>query len=363
MYKVMIADDIEILRYDLKRMKVWSETKDFAVEGEAENGLDALKKLRASDYDLLITDIKMPIMGGMDLLKAVSQEKLCPCVVLLSDYTEFAYAREGLLHGAFDYLGKPINNKDLTDLLSRVKTFLDDKKQEQDKIKQWEGLAEEAFFPASYVEQVASFLIKAQDDAIEATDSLLETVGAALNYDVKKATIILENASKQVFTEVVKAHGWIKLYTDIDDTRKLNFSEDQSWEDICETVHTEFDNLLKFLKKFVIWKDTDSYVKKACREVLYNIENNISVKSIAENLFISKAYLSERFKQITGVSLSKYIFIVKMQRAKYLLTNSTLKNYEIAEILGYNDHEYFSKVFKKNFGTSPALFRKKNTNI
>ncbi|MGI6125089.1 MAG: response regulator, partial [Acetivibrionales bacterium] len=113
MYKVMIADDIEILRYDLKRMKVWSETKDFAVEGEAENGLDALKKLRASDYDLLITDIKMPIMGGMDLLKAVSQEKLCPCVVLLSDYTEFAYAREGLLHGAFDYLGKPINNKDL----------------------------------------------------------------------------------------------------------------------------------------------------------------------------------------------------------------------------------------------------------
>ena len=54
MYRVMIVDDLEILRYDLKRMKIWSETKEFVIEGEAENGLDALKKLRATPYDLLI---------------------------------------------------------------------------------------------------------------------------------------------------------------------------------------------------------------------------------------------------------------------------------------------------------------------
>lgn len=362
MYKVLIADDIEILRYDLRRMKVWSETKDFVIAGEAENGLDALKKLRASSYDLLITDIKMPIINGMELLKTVSQEKLCPCVVLLSDYTEFAYAREGLLHGAFDYLGKPVDNQGVSELLSRVKVFLEGRKREQDRIKQWEDLAEEAFFPADYVDQVASFLINAQDDALSAMNSLLSTVGAALNYDIKKAVMILENATRQIISQVLEAHEWISLYTDIEGIKSTNYSEYQSWDDICRKIRYDSNSFLSFLKKFVIWRDIDTFIKSACLEVLNNVENNISVASISESLFISKAYLSEKFKQITGISLSEYINMAKMERAKYLLINSSLKNYEIAESLGYNDHEYFSKVFKKNTGFSPAVYRKENQN-
>lgn len=360
MFKVLIVDDLEILRYDLKRMKVWSETKDFVIAGEAENGLDALKKLRTSSYDLLITDIKMPVINGMELLKTVSQEKLCPCVVLLSDYTEFAYAREGLLHGAFDYLGKPVDNREISELLSRAKVFLEGRKQEQDRIKQWEDLAEEAFFPADYVDQVTSFFIKAQDDALLITNSMLATVGAALNYDIKKAAIIIENATRQIISRVLEAHEWISLYTDVERIKSANYSGYQSWEDICRKISDESNNFLSFLKKFVIWKDIDTFIKSACLEVLNNVEKNISVAAVSESLFISKAYLSEKFKQITGKSLSEYIFMAKMERAKYLLTNSSLKNYEIAEVLGYDDHEYFSKVFKKNTGFSPAVYRKEN---
>ena len=73
MFKVLIVDDLEILRYDLKRMKVWSETKDFVIAGEAQNGKDALEKLRASSYDLLITDIKMPVIDGIELLMFLVQ--------------------------------------------------------------------------------------------------------------------------------------------------------------------------------------------------------------------------------------------------------------------------------------------------
>ncbi len=358
MYRVMIVDDLEILRYDLKRMKIWSEKKEFVIEGEAENGLDALKKLRATPYDLLITDIRMPVMDGMELLKAVFQEKLCPCVVLLSDYTEFTYAREGLLHGAFDYLGKPVENRDISELLSRVKLFLDEKKENENRIKQWEGLAEEAFFPAYNVEQVASSLIKAQDEALTATNSLLETVGAAMNYDSKRAIIILENATEQIFSKVIEENEWIKLYTDIESIKWPSFSGYEVWDDICKTALNGCNRILIFLKKFVLWKEIDTFIKSTCLEVLYNIENNISVQIVAEKLFISKAYLSERFKQITGTSLSEYISTVKMERAKYLLMNSSLKNYEIAETLGYKDHEYFSKVFKKNTGFTPAIYRK-----
>ena len=94
--------------------------------------------------------------------------------------------------------------------------------------------------------------------------------------------------------------------------------------------------------------------------MLHHIENHISIKNIAEKLFISKAYLSEKFKQATGQTLIKYITIAKMERAKFLLQSTDLKNYEIAQRLGYEDPEYFSKSFKKYTGLTPNAFRKKD---
>lgn len=358
MYKVLIVDDLEILRYDLKRMKIWGDQSGFIIEGEAENGEDALKKLRASTYDLVITDIRMPIMDGMELLKAVSDEKLCPCIVLLSDYTEYSYAREGLLYGAFDYLGKPTDSQKLGDLLKRAKRFLDEKRLELVIMKQWEDMAEEAFYPTHYVEKVSTLLIKGQDSALEAADALLDSVGEALNFDMSKTLIILENATEEIFSRVDAEHGWIKLYKDIEDFKKLERKGNENWQDIRNEFLESYVDLLKFLKKFVIWKEGESPAKKACHQALFHVEEDISVKNIAENLYISKAYLSELFKETTGISLSEYISMVKIERAKYLLLTSSMKAYEIADTLGYNDHEYFSKVFKKSTGLSPTVYRK-----
>jgi len=344
-------------------MKVWNETKDFVIAGEAENGRDALEMLRSSSFDLLITDIKMPVIDGIELLRIVYEEKLCPCVVLLSDYTEFAYAREGLVHGAFDYLGKPVDNQVFTELLARAKAFLDQRKREQEKIKQWEDLADKAFYPSDYVDEIADLLVKAQDEALVVTNNMLEAVGAAVDYDFKKASIILENAFGQIISKVLEFHPWIKLYTDIEKLKRLNYSQYQSWDDLSKHIHNECGKFFDFLKKFVIWKDFDNFIKNVCLQVLNNIENHISVKTVSENLFISKAYLSERFKKLTGISLSDYINMVKMERAKYLLTATSMKSYEIADLLGYKDQEYFSKVFKKYSGLSPTTFRKVNTSI
>ncbi len=358
MYKVLIVDDLEILRYDLKRMKIWGDQSGFIIEGEAENGVDALNKLRVSAYDLVITDIRMPIMDGMELLKVVSEEKLCPCVVLLSDFTEYSYAREGFLYGAFDYLGKPTDSHELENLLNRAKRFLDEKKNERVMIKQLEDMAEEAFYPTHYVEKVSTLLIKGQDKALEAADALLDSVGEALNFDSSKALLILENVMEEIFSRVNKEHGWIKQYKNIEDFKRLERQDNQNWQDIRNQFHESYDDLLQFLKNFVIWKEGENPIKRACHQVLFHVEEDISVKNITESLYISKAYLSELFKEATGITLSEYISMVKIERAKYLLLTSSMKAYEIADALGYNDHEYFSKVFKKSTGLSPTVFRR-----
>ncbi|NLL96232.1 MAG: helix-turn-helix transcriptional regulator [Clostridiaceae bacterium] len=92
------------------------------------------------------------------------------------------------------------------------------------------------------------------------------------------------------------------------------------------------------------------------------MEDDISVKNIAERLYISKAYLSELFKEATGIPLSEYISMVKIERAKFLLSTTNMKAYEIADALGYNDHEYFSKVFKQKTGLSPTVYRREISN-
>lgn len=358
MYKVLIVDDLDVLRLELKRMKVWGENSGFIIEGEAENGLDALRKLREKSYDLVITDIRMPVMDGIELMKAVSREGLAPCVVLLSDYTEYSYAREGLLHGAFDYLGKPVDSDIIGDLLVRVRKYLDDKQRELVKMQHWEDMAEEAFYPAYYVDKVSELLIKGKDGTLTAVDDLLNAVGEALDFDTGKAAIILENATEDIFSAVTAEQGWIRLYRDINDFRQPKRADGSNWEDIRERYRACFTELLNFLKKFIVWKDTDNPVKKACQYVLFNIGDDISVRKVAETLYISKAYLSELFRDMAGISLSEYISMVKIERAKHLLLTTSMKGYEVAEALGYNDHEYFSKVFKKSTGVSPTAYRR-----
>lgn len=128
MYSVLIVDDSDILRKTLRRSKLWGEASGFAVTGEARDGLEALEIIRQNPVDLIITDIRMPNMDGIELLESVSKDRLCPYVVLLSDFTEYSYARKGILYGAFDYIGKPMRDTELAGLLDRIRKKLDVKK-------------------------------------------------------------------------------------------------------------------------------------------------------------------------------------------------------------------------------------------
>lgn len=124
MYKILLADDFAVFRKQIKRMKLWETETEFEICGEASDGDEALKMLRADSFDVLLTDIKMPKMTGIELLQAVKDEGLCGCVVLLSEYTDFEYARQGLIMGAFDYIVKPMDEEKLASMLARCRGFL-----------------------------------------------------------------------------------------------------------------------------------------------------------------------------------------------------------------------------------------------
>ncbi|MCM3444104.1 response regulator transcription factor [Metabacillus halosaccharovorans] len=107
MYKVMIVDDEPIIRFGLKSSINW-ERENLFLLGDFSNGKQALEAIEAAgQVDILITDIKMPVMDGLTLMKKALKINPMLKVVLVSSYNEFDYAREGLTHGAMDYILKP----------------------------------------------------------------------------------------------------------------------------------------------------------------------------------------------------------------------------------------------------------------
>lgn len=123
-YRIVLCEDEPLLLEALHR-KIEKSGQPFIMAYGAQNGREALDFLSARPTDLLITDIRMPVMDGMALLHAVTERELCSLSILLSGFSEFEYARSALRLGAFDYLLKPVSQEELNHTLSRARAHLD----------------------------------------------------------------------------------------------------------------------------------------------------------------------------------------------------------------------------------------------
>ena len=123
-YQVLLVDDEYYVRQSLLRRIRNLENEDFKVIGEAENGEEALDMLRKHDIQLVITDIRMPVMDGLDLTRKILEQYPHILTVILTGYADFEYTRKALRYGAFDYLLKPVSEESLDNLLSRARTRL-----------------------------------------------------------------------------------------------------------------------------------------------------------------------------------------------------------------------------------------------
>lgn len=117
--KIFISDDDKIIRQGLKAI-IEEQSGRYEIVGEASDGaqtLDAIKNLKP---DVLITDIKMPVMDGVELIKEIEKLQLDISIIVLSGYEEYNYVRESMKHGAKDYLLKPVDNEVLLELLKKT---------------------------------------------------------------------------------------------------------------------------------------------------------------------------------------------------------------------------------------------------
>jgi len=129
MYYVQIVDDEPITRNGLNQMIEW-EKFGFEVSCLAQNGKQALEQLEVEKVDLIITDIEMPIMNGLQFMKEVRDEEFekqsqAKEIVVLTAYDEFQYAKTALRYGVKEYMLKPFDIDEIENILIKVKEQLD----------------------------------------------------------------------------------------------------------------------------------------------------------------------------------------------------------------------------------------------
>ena len=338
MYKVLFVDDDDTIGFIVSKMKVW-ENSNFKITRYAQNGKEALLVLEKESFDLIITDIRMPIVDGLELLENIRKRGDKTFLVLASTYSEFEYAKRGLQNGAIDYIIKPITEENLKELFIRVEKLL---KEKQDKPKETNLKVSK-----DRIDKWYNLFINLEETPKNLKDKYLKE----LNDIVKEEKVVFsELLFEGVWEKIVKVFPWLVKLENIE----FLFKEESFEKEVEEKI----SNIKEIVKKYKL-NNYDSLINNVSEVILKNIGKDKLLDIISKELQLSKDYIGKLFKNKIGITLNEYSTILKMEYGKKLLSGSNKKVYEISEELGYSTIDYFSKLFKNYTGFTPVQYRKK----
>ncbi len=236
MLKMFIADDEQFVIDGLKYCLDWS---DYGIEivGEGNNGQEALDFIKDNHVDIIITDIKMPIMGGMELIKNIRALNLSTEVLILSGYEDFEYARSAIQYDVFEYLLKPVTvdkiEKGVEQLVDKFRKKVIDEQEDRKKTLAYEQAVpymEEKFIESlikgQYNKNVATlFGIEIKSDNFAVVKVQLDKsnyVNELLDHKEVDLQHIIEQVEKE-FYDILKDHYTLKMVKYNRDTLILIF--------------------------------------------------------------------------------------------------------------------------------------------
>ena len=200
-----------------------------------------------------------------------------------------------------------------------------------------------------------------QSGSIEQMDEIIEKI-----FHILETNHVLSLEQVRVWEEQfdILRKNWLKEYKMNEDASfyegKDYWDEEGvfSFKKFKEEKRKEFYTLIHLLHDVKYQKEASS-IQEIEAFLRKNYEKDITLQEIAERFFLSREYISRKFKQEYHETLTNYLTKIRIEKAKELLENPHLKVYEISFKVGYQNEKYFNKVFKKIVGLTPNEFRVK----
>ena len=372
MYKVFLVEDEIVVREGIRNSIPWEKTP-YVLTGEAPDGELALSMIQETKPDILITDIRMPFMDGLDLSRIVKKTLPWIKIVILSGHDEFEYAREAISIGVEEYLLKPVSVQEMLKTLDKLAKKIDEEKEE-----------------LLSIADLRARLRSTQDQLQDNGEGVFDPTGLH-NFDGDIFYNKLKYASKKDIDSIVGEYSAMLENSRSENPMLVYFLFGEilvSVSKIAETIGGDIKEIAPFslnnnlmqqiigspamfsekvktlLAAFIEFRDShtegryQSVIVRAREYIDSNFSStNLSLYSTAAYVGISPNHLSTVFSRETGENFIEYLTRVRIERAKLLLKNTAMKSVDIANETGFSDPHYFSYIFKKNTGLSPREFR------
>ena len=362
-YSVVIIDDEPWTREVVKHLGRWKEL-GLTIAGEASDGDLGLQMVRELQPDIILTDVRMPYLNGIELIRTLRDENNDAQVIFFSGYDDSAYIRSALRLGADDYLLKPIKPNELNERLEQCVEARKRRAAEQNKsgaaMTKAPGFIDTAWAKPFYV-LCEALQLALQSGDVPAVEKKLAEIRA----------LIVQNEGDEP-----RSSSLIQVYYALMGTlQRFISSSGYSVDEVFGKNDTAFvfgrestcAALFRFTRELLLvaiervsdlTRNSTKLNLEAVRDFAKeSYTRGITLEETAAHFFVTKEYLSKVFKMKFGEGFTEYVTKLRMERALRLMCEYDIAIKDIGPAVGYLDTAHFYRVFKKHFGFTPGQMR------
>lgn len=358
MLQILVADDEKDARDKMVRC-IDKLQNGLTIVGVASDGFEALDQILSLRPDIVLIDIEMPGLSGLDVIRRVSEANLPVIFIIISSYSDFSYAQDALRLNVREYLLKPFLPADVCNAIYRA----------ADQIYAIENMPGFVpVFPAvrrkmSHMRQMGPVLVYPFEQERQLLKILQQGRDGAEILPVFQAFSDAVMECNQA--ELARINCYTILYVELHRiVIGLGGCFDGGDADTAGTI-TSAAALSAALAQlccrigafFASFAPVSTLVASALEYIDSHYAQDLSLEEVAEHVGVSACYLSNQFNQKVNMRFTDYIHKVRIDRARQLLlAEPKLKGYEVAELVGYHSPKYFSQQFKKVTGMTLTQF-------
>lgn len=400
MLKILIVDDEQVVRVYLQSIVNW-EQYDCQVVTTCENGMEALEVMAQQPIDLILTDLEMPKMNGLQLIEEIRSRGYQTKVIVLSNHSDYDLSREVMKLGALDYYVKTnVKEADIISMIELVseqvkkqllqKHALEEEKRlkiDNFKIERKTFLTTVLTGDVYYNELELSQYVKMYhlfeprlslyrlrfQQPIELrqflyVDAIIAAEFQKYDHDVVHLTqekILVALYERTIVEEQVLMDHWLRIVKNIKNYLRAELQASKqllidSTEKLISCTKL-FQNDVPSDVSSVIAAEQLSHYRPEIQSILNYIhehyDERITLQDLSAFACLNEAYLSRLFKMETKKTINSYINELRIYKAKELLKSPNIMVKEVAQLVGIKDQLYFNRVFKKFCGENPTDYQ------